>query len=125
MLKLLFIPTGHVFVLPDEEVLKIKAQDRAGEYRILDSGYVEEKLEQVPEKTVQELVMEADKKAEEIENEDKPVVKEEVKEEPKLNFDKMNRKQIAIVLNRVGVPANETETRAVLFEKLKKSGFIK
>lgn len=122
MLKLLYIPTGHVFVLPDEEAIKLKRQDRDNCYRILDSGYVEEKEEQVPEKTVQELVMEADKKAEEIEEEDNP---KEVDKEPKLNFDKMNRKQIAIVLNRVGVPANETETRAVLFEKLKKAGFIK
>ena len=125
MLKVLFIPTNNVFTLPDEEVFKLKAQDRANEYRILEPGYVEKAKEELPEKTVQELLMKVEQRAEKNEAEDNPPVVEEAPKEPKLNFDKMNRKQIAIVLNRAGYPANETETRAVLFEKLEKAGFIK
>ena len=35
MLKLLYIPTGNIFTLPDSEALKIKQTDR-GNYKILD-----------------------------------------------------------------------------------------
>ena len=128
MLKLLFKPTGNIFTLPDDEVLAIKRQDRANEYQILDSGYTEMAEEKVEEKTVQELVMKQEKRVEEIEAEDKVVEKPKtpvVEKESKLDFEKMNRKQISLVLNRAGYPANENETRKVLFEKLKKAGFIK
>ena len=57
MMKLLYIPTGNVFTLPDEEALKIMRSDR-GNYKILDAGFVdEEEVQTLPPKTVKELVL--------------------------------------------------------------------
>ena len=70
-MKLLFVPTGNIFTLPDEEALRIKATDR-GNYRILDAGYQEEKEEVVTPKTAKELVMKQDESIKEQELLDNP-----------------------------------------------------
>ena len=70
MLKLLYKPTGHSFVLPDEEVIRIKSMDRGNDYVILDGGLQEQKEEKLTEQQVRDIVLqdeEAKKKLEEEE----------------------------------------------------------
>lgn len=108
MMKLLFIPTGNVFTLPDEEAIKIKESDR-GNYKILDAGYVEPVEEVLEPATVQELVMGDEEETE-----------EEVEEEIELpkNTDedllKMSRKELIALARRLdikGVRENLNKTQ--------------
>lgn len=123
MLKLLFIPTGNVFTLPDEEALKIKAQDRANEYRILDAGYVEpEEPKQISEEDISELVLKAEQRKEEIEAEDarEEAEQQEKEAEPERNtidFSKYKREELVGWLRRFNIPANVKENKATLIQK--------
>lgn len=122
MLKILFIPTGNVFTLPDEEVLRIKAQDRANEYRILDAGCAEEGNEQLTQEGVEEAVAQAEERVEEIEEEDAEEEKriEELEAEPQkgtLNLDKYNKAELVGWLKRFGIPANKNQSKEVLIQK--------
>ena len=57
MLKLKFIPTGIVFILPDEDAIKIKNADRTGDYKILDKNSKDTKNKNTKTKTVKDLVV--------------------------------------------------------------------
>lgn len=117
MMKLLYIPTGNVFTLPDEEALKIKQSDR-GNYKILEGGLVEEEEVQVLEpKTVQELVMqEPEYEAPEKEEEPQP-------EEPKeysVPLVLMKRQELLILAKRCGINATARMTNQTLRELISK-----
>lgn len=116
MMKLLFIPTGNVFTLPDEEAIKIKESDR-GNYKILDAGYVEPVEEVLEPATVQELVMGDEEKTEE----------EEVEEEIELpkNTDedllKMSRKELIALARRLNIKGvRENLNKTQLLELINK-----
>ena len=115
MLKLLFIPTGNIFTLPDEEALRIKATDR-GNYRILDAGYQEEKEEKVSPKTVKELVMKQDEeiKAQEEADNSKPAPKSELK------YEEMKKSELLAVCKKLGITADANNNKAQLLEKINK-----
>ena len=116
MMKLLFVPTGNVFTLPDEEALRIKATDR-GNYRILDAGYQEEGEEVVPPKTVKELVMKQDEESKKQELQDNPSPKEKI-ELPK--YEDMKRNELLAVCKKLGIPTITDDNKAKLLEKINK-----
>lgn len=55
MIEIKFIPTGHIFSLPDSEAIRIVKEDR-GNYKVI-SGKVPEEKKQKEQKSVQELVV--------------------------------------------------------------------
>ena len=55
MIEIKFIPTGHIFSLPDNEAIRIVNEDR-GNYKVL-KGKVPEVKQQKEKKSVQELVV--------------------------------------------------------------------
>lgn len=133
MLKLLYIPTGNIFVLPDEEALE---QQRLNpyNYKILDAGYQEAKEEKVSEEEVKEILETKEERIKEIEKEDE-VVEEvhELKENPKrpkvtedtLNLDKMTKADLVAVAHRLGVEANHNELKQTLIDRIRATGVIK
>lgn len=73
-LHLKFIPTGNVFVLPEEVAKEFLKSDR-GNYQIVDEDFVEE-VEEIKETTVYEQVVEEQEETQED-------FVEEVEEKPK------------------------------------------
>lgn len=55
MIEIKFIPTGHIFSLPDNEAIRIVNEDR-GNYKVL-KGKVPEAKKLKDKKSVQELVV--------------------------------------------------------------------
>lgn len=55
MIDIKFIPTGHIFSLPDDEAIRIVKEDR-GNYEIVKGKIKEEKTAKTT-KSVQELVV--------------------------------------------------------------------
>ncbi len=55
MIEIKFIPTGHIFSLPDNEAIRIVNEDR-GNYKVL-KGKVPEAKKPKDKKSVQELVV--------------------------------------------------------------------
>lgn len=62
MIDIKFIPTGHIFSLPDDEAERIVKEDR-GNYEVVKGKIKEEKAPKAA-KSVQELVVVNDKKEE-------------------------------------------------------------
>jgi len=62
MIEIKFIPTGHIFSLPDDEAERIVKEDR-GNYEVVKGKIKEEKAPKAA-KSVQELVVVNDKKEE-------------------------------------------------------------
>lgn len=62
MIDIKFIPTGHIFSLPDDEAERIVKEDR-GNYEVVKGKIKEEKTPKAA-KSVQELVVVNDKKEE-------------------------------------------------------------
>ena len=115
MMKLLFIPTGNVFVLPDEEALRIKQSDR-GNYKILEGGLVEEEEEKVLEpKTVQELVMQ-EPEYDVPEKEEQP--EPEQPKEYSVPLVLMKRQELVVLAKRCGIKVDPKMTNQILREKI-------
>lgn len=129
MLKLLYIPTGNVFVLPDEDALEQKRLNPHN-YRILDAGLQEEKEEAVDTKDIKDLVMKADDRAEEIEKEDEAEIeaKKEFEIENKeykteLDFKKFTKADLVGALRRAGTKCNKDHyTKEQLIDMIIKAG---
>ncbi len=66
MIEIKFIPTGHIFSLPDEEAERIVKEDR-GNYEVIKGKIKEEKAPKAA-KSVQELVVADNKKDKEKED---------------------------------------------------------
>ena len=62
MIEIKFIPTGHIFSLPDDEAERIVKEDR-GNYEVIKGKIKEEKAPKTA-KSVQELVVVNDKEKE-------------------------------------------------------------
>lgn len=132
MLKLLFIPTGNIFTLPDSDVMEITKADRAGNYKILDAGFQEMKQEVVTPETVTELVLQAEEKAQAIEAKDQAKEAKENKIKPKteyvepksdIDFNTLDKKQLIALCHRANIPANKNENKQALLTKLRENGF--
>ena len=105
MMKLLYVPTGNVFTLPDETALKYWKQDPVN-YKILDAGFVTEaEPVQLPPQTVQELVMKKSEEDEEPEVEDisNSVVVEERQKDNTEELMKMSKDALLIYCRKLGI----------------------
>ncbi len=69
MIEIKFIPTGHIFSLPDAEAERIVKEDR-GNYEVIKGKIKEEKAPKAA-KSVQELVVVNDKEKEVKQNKEK------------------------------------------------------
>lgn len=98
MMKLLYIPTGNVFTLPDEEALRYYNQDNAN-YKILDAGFVEpEEPVKLEPKTVQELVMQDN-----TEEEEKEDISEQVVEKEEIDLNTLTKDALVAYCRRLGI----------------------
>ena len=115
MLKILYIPTGNVFTMPDEEAIKLANSERFN-YKILDAGIQEEKEpEKVSEEDISKLVLQAEERAEEIEKEDKEEVQESYNTE--LDFDKFTKADLVGAVRAAGLKVDaKRTTKAKLIE---------
>ena len=104
MMKIVYIPTGNAFTLPDEEVLKIMASDR-GNYKIVEGGLQKEAQEQLSPQTVKELVTK------------QPEKEEEVKEE-EFNYDTLSKNELCAVARKLNITVTNRDTKATLLEKI-------
>lgn len=85
MIEIKFIPTGHIFSLPDDEAERIVKEDR-GNYEVI-KGKIKEEKAPASAKSVQELVVVNDK---EKQKENKAGTKSENKTENKTNAKNKN-----------------------------------
>ena len=115
MLKIRYIPTGDVYILPDEEVIRIKNSDIDGRYEILTdlSGKQEELNDEVPNEAVQQPV--------------KPSLKH-VNEAEYLAMDLDLENASAVELRgycgRLGIKVKAQESKKSMIAKLKETGLI-
>ena len=119
MMKLLYIPTGNVFTLPDNEAIKIKNQDKFN-YKILDAGYIEPVEEVLTPATVQELVMGSE---EETEADDVVVEEAELPKNTDEDLLKMSREELYNLAKRLELKgASKKSNKAQLIELINKKG---
>ena len=90
MIDIKFIPTGHIFSLPDDEAERIVKEDR-GNYEVIKGKIKEEKAPKTA-KSVQELVVVNDKeKQKEVKTETKTDNKSEKTEKTEKTKEKENK----------------------------------
>lgn len=129
MLKLLCIETGNVFVLPDEEALRIKKTDYANHYEILDAGIQEKQdIVTLSENEIKDLLI---KKEEKIEQENQKELKAEESQQPKelpkvehIDLEKLTNHELIGLCKRLGLKGNKNNNRATLLNTIKNSGKI-
>lgn len=113
MIKVLYVPTGNAFTLPDDEALRIMQTDR-GNYKILEGGLQKKAEEHLEPETVKELVM----KKEEPENEEEQPTEEE------FDYMSLTKDELMIYARKLGIACNRNnklETiQAKVAEKLGK-----
>ena len=112
-MKILYIPTGNTFVLPDDEALRVMATARS-EYKIIDGGLQERAEGKLPPETVKELVMQ--KPQEVIEEEQE----KEAAGEERLDCYKLSRNELIAVAKKLDIVVENRDTKASLAEKINK-----
>lgn len=126
MLKLLYKPTGNVFTLPDAEALEIKANDRGGDYKILDAGLQEPVEEQLTEKQVRDIVLqdeEAKKKLEEEELKEQ-LLEEEEKTPVELRrpIEQFSRLELIAYAKKMGLEKIGNKSNSAIIKLLHEKG---
>ena len=102
-MKLLYIPTGNVFTLPDEVAIRHYKSD-VHNYKILDAGFVDEEAPvQLPPQTVEELVMQKPEEEKGAVTEDisASVIEEEPNKEEELM--KMSKDTLLVYCRKLGI----------------------
>ena len=100
MIKILYIPTGNTFVLPDDEALRIMSNAR-GNYKVLEGGLQKEVEEKLEPETVKELVMQKPQE----------VLEEEVKEEEAFDYMSCTKHEAFAYAKRLGIKGIDKSTR--------------
>lgn len=103
-MKLVFIPTGNVFTLPDEDALRIFESDKLN-YKILEGGLQKKVQDKLPPQTVKELVVQ------------KPEPEEELKEQP-LDYDTLSKNELVAVAKKLNITVTNRDTKATLLDKI-------
>lgn len=134
MLKLLFIPTGNIFTLPDEETFRIYNSD-INNYKILEAGLLKKEEKTISREETAKIIEDVNKRAKEIEEADyleehpklKPIKIPAWKKKLNpdiLNIDKMKKKEIVAILHRLRQRADMKERLDVLKYRLKSTGVL-
>ena len=106
MIKVLYVPTGNTFVLPDDEVMKLIASAR-GSYQILEGGLQKMEEGKLEPETVKELVM----KKEEPEEEEQP-------KEEEFNYMSLTKDELMIYARKLGIACNRNNKLETIQEKV-------
>lgn len=104
MMKIVYIPTGNAFTLPDEEVLRIMSSDRDN-YKIVEGGLQKEAEDKLPPQTVKELIVQ------------KQEPEEEPQEQP-LDYDTLSKNELVAVAKKLNITVTNKDTKATLLEKI-------
>ena len=105
MIKVLYVPTGNTFTLPDEEALRIMASDR-GNYKILDGGLQKEAQGKLEPETVKEIVMK------------KEVQEEEQPKEKEFNYMDLTKDELMIYARKLGIACNRNNALTTIQKKV-------
>lgn len=105
MIKVLYVPTGNTFVLPDDEVMKLIASAR-GSYQILEGGLQKMEEGKLEPETVKELVM----KKEEPE--------EEQPKEEEFDYMSLTKDELMIYARKLGIACNRNNKLETIQEKV-------
>jgi hypothetical protein len=103
-MKIVYIPTGNAFTLPDEEVLRIMSSDRDN-YKIVEGGLQKEAEDKLPPQTVKELIVQ------------KQEPEEEPQEQP-LDYDTLSKNELVAVAKKLNITVTNKDTKATLLEKI-------
>ena len=106
MIKVLYVPTGNTFVLPDDEVMKLIASAR-GSYQILEGGLQKMEEGKLEPETVKELVM----KKEEPEEEEQP-------KEEEFDYMSLTKDELMIYARKLGIACNRNNKLETIQEKV-------
>lgn len=128
MIKMMYKPTNNVFTLPDEEALRIKSEDRANDYVILDAGMQEEKIETVTTDEAKKLEedlakqIEADKEAEKKKEEKQAKKEAKALKQKTYGVDdieelkKMNNMELVALASKLGIRNMENTKNEEIIE---------
>ena len=105
MIKLLYVPTGNVFTVPDEEAMRLMVNAR-GNYKVLDGGLQKEVTEKLEPKTVKEIVMKK-----ETEEEEQPQEKE-------FNYMDLTKDELMIYARKLGIACNRNNALTTIQKKV-------
>lgn len=133
MIKLLNVKTGNIFILPDEEALKIKQTDISGEYKILDAGLTEKKEEQVSKEEAEKLAnAPIEKLSDDIPDDAVAEVKQVLphtheKEylDMEIDLDKATPVELRGYCGRLGIKVASTASKKSMIAKIRETGIVK
>lgn len=104
MIKLLYIPTGNTFVVPDNDALRIINNARDC-YKILEGGLQEESEEKLLKETIQKLVVKT------------PEPEEEPQEQP-LDWSTLSKNELVAAAKKFNITVTNRDTKATLLDKI-------
>jgi hypothetical protein len=107
MIKVLYVPTGNTFVLPDDEVMKLIASAR-GSYQILEGGLQKIEEGKLEPETVKELVM----------KKEEPEKEEEQPKEEEFDYMSLTKDELMIYARKLGIACNRNNKLETIQEKV-------
>jgi hypothetical protein len=107
MIKVLYVPTGNTFVLPDDEVMKLIASAR-GSYQILEGGLQKMEEGKLEPETVKELVM----------KKEEPEKEEEQPKEEEFDYMSLTKDELMIYARKLGIACNRNNKLETIQEKV-------
>lgn len=126
MIRLLYKPTNNIFTLPDEEVMRIKKDDRGNDYVIVEGGLQQEECKTISPEETREIEasviaqIEQNNQAEqELEEKQKAKEEKKVKNEAKVTsyrnddieeLKKMSKKELVALAEKLGIRDMENQT---------------
>lgn len=133
MIKLLNVKTGNIFTLPDEEALKIKANDRGNDFKLLDAGLTKETEEQVTKEEAEAL---ANAPVEKLDDEVPDDAVAEVKPslphthekeylEMEIDLEKATPVELRGYCGRLGIKVGSTASKKSMIAKIRETGILK
>lgn len=133
MIKLLNVRTGNIFTLPDEEALKIKANDRGNDFKLLDAGFTEEKEESI---SIEEAKKLAETPVEKLDDsvaddaipESKPSLPhthEKEYLEKEIDLEKASAIELKGYCGRLGIKVAGNASKKTMIEKIRETGIVK
>lgn len=110
-MQIKYIPTGHIFDLPETEVKRILAEDRGHNYDLVEET-----------KEAKKIVEEVEELIEEVKPVDDGNIYNQIIEEDNLKeqLQEKSRDEIRKILSELGIKWVITESKAKLIEKLER-----
>lgn len=104
-MKLLYVPTGNIFTLPNEEAMRIKREDRGNDYKILETeceATEEVETDQATDQADEQVEEETEEAEEETGTEEEITTKSRLKQfEIAEDYKNLTKKELAVIAERV------------------------